>query len=261
VSELDRFEHALQDLSRTVVDAACGRDDWLCRVRAGLVAFLGFLDDEPGRARLLLEGPQTVDGMLLLGCEQRVLGVLTGLLEGGREALRVDEELLASWSLVDELVAGGAYAVIRARLRECGSHPLVELAPDLLAFITLPYLAQGELAARFASGPLPSLGSLRVRATLPIRVTHRTTQVLRALAQTPGASNRELAQAAGPVDEGQLSKLLRRLAGRGLVENLSRGARWAEPNAWRLTEEGQRTLRLIDAGPLHPPRRGGGRTT
>ena len=239
-------------------DAARGHGDWLSRVRAGLVAFLGFLDDEPGQAWLLFEGPLGADATVLSRCEQRVLGVLTGLLESGRDPLAVDEELAASWSLVDELVAAGVFAVIYKRLREGTGRALVGLAPDLLAFVTLPYVGQGELPALFSTRtPAPSLGPLRTRPLLPIRVTHRTTQVLRALAQTPGASNRELAQDAGPVDEGQLSKLLTRLAERGLVENLSRGTQWAEPNAWRLTDEGQRTLRLIDALPAHPPRRGG----
>jgi hypothetical protein len=256
-SDLDTFERTLDRLSLAVDDAARGQGDWLSRVRAGLVAFLGFLDDEPGAAQLLLEGPQIADAMGLLRCEQRVLGVLTGLLEGGREPLAdaADPELLASWSLIDELVVGGAHAVICTRLREGPGRALVELAPDLLAFITLPYLGQGEVASQFAQALVSSLGPWRARAALPIRVTHRTTLVLRAIAQAPCASNRKIAQAAGPIDEGQLSKLLTRLTERGLVENLSRGVQWGEPNAWRLTGEGERTLRLIDALPTHPPRR------
>jgi hypothetical protein len=257
--DFEAFERALEGLCRAVDDAVGGQDDWLCRVRTGLVAFLGFLDDERGVALLLFGGPARLDAVAQVRCERRVLGVLTGLLASGREGLAdsADCELVASWALIDELAAGGAYAVIRTRL--CGGGPgsLVELAPDLLAFMTLPYLGQGQVAGRFmGQAPVPSLDPLRV--ALPIRVTHRTTLVLRAIANRPCARNLDIAQEAGPIDEGQLSKLLARLAARGLIENLSRGgAQRTKPSAWRLTSEGERALRLIDAGPLRPPRRGG----
>jgi hypothetical protein len=83
-------------------------------------------------------------------------------------------------------------------------------------------------------------------AALPIRATHRTTLVLRAIAQAPYSNNREVAQAAGLVDEGQTSKLLARLERQGVIENVGIGAARGEPNAWLLTASGRRTLELID---------------
>jgi hypothetical protein len=55
-----------------------------------------------------------------------------------------------------------------------------------------------------------------------------------------------VATAAGIVDEGQASKLLKRLAGLGLIENTVPDREPGEANAWRLTARGvevERTLR------------------
>jgi hypothetical protein len=82
-------------------------------------------------------------------------------------------------------------------------------------------------------------------AGLPIRATHRTTLVLRAIARAPYSNNREVAQAAGIVDEGQASKLLARLERRGVIENVGLGAARGEPNAWLLTASGRRAVELI----------------
>ena len=48
------FEEGLARLSEAVEQAAAREQRWLDRVRAGLVALLGFLDDEPGWGRVLL---------------------------------------------------------------------------------------------------------------------------------------------------------------------------------------------------------------
>jgi hypothetical protein len=96
-------------------------------------------------------------------------------------------------------------------------------------------------------------------AGLPIRVTHRTTLVLRAIMRSPYSNNRELAEAAGLIDEGQTSKLLARLQQRGVIKNVGLGAARGEPNAWLLTPRGERVLELIGSGPLPGPGRRRGR--
>ena len=77
-----------------------------------------------------------------------------------------------------------------------------------------------------------------------LRMTVRTHEVLMAVASLSGQgsspSNREIAQAAGVKDEGQISKLLARLEGHGLLENARRSA--GVGNAWRLTLRGEETL-------------------
>jgi len=73
----------------------------------------------------------------------------------------------------------------------------------------------------------------------------RTYEVLTAVAtlttEDRKPSNREIAQAAGVKDEGQISKLLARLEGHGLVHN-SGGACAGVPNAWALAARGEEIL-------------------
>jgi DNA-binding MarR family transcriptional regulator len=92
---------------------------------------------------------------------------------------------------------------------------------------------------------LTRAGAIARTTALPIRVTHRTTLVLRAIAQTPYSNNREIAYAAGITDEGQASKLLARLERRGVIENVGVGPARGEPNAWLLTASGRRAVEVI----------------
>jgi AcrR family transcriptional regulator/DNA-binding MarR family transcriptional regulator len=78
-------------------------------------------------------------------------------------------------------------------------------------------------------------------ASAGFRLTVRTQLVLTAVAENVGASNREIAAAAGIRDQGQISKLLARLADRGLVHNAAH-ATAGFPKAWRLTPSGEALL-------------------
>ena len=73
---------------------------------------------------------------------------------------------------------------------------------------------------------------------LKIRLTYRTVRVLSAAARAPGASNRDLAEGAGIVDQGQISKLLGRLESLDLLENRGEGQMKGAANAWYLTVRG-----------------------
>jgi len=252
----------LDRLSRTLAQAA-GRDvAWLERVRSGLVAMLGFFDDEPGWARfLVLETP--LSGAATFECRQRLHDLLAGLLEPGRDvsdgcgnSRTVGSPMLLA-TLGGELVVGGVFSVIRTSMLEGVGGKVVELAPSLMAFIVAPHLghavAQAELQGKssgtglaLATEPgLTRAAAISSAAELPIRITHRTTLVLRAIAQSPYSNNREVAQAAGLVDEGQTSKLLARLESKGVIENVGVGAARGEPNAWLLTASGRRAVELL----------------
>jgi DNA-binding MarR family transcriptional regulator len=69
--------------------------------------------------------------------------------------------------------------------------------------------------------------------------------VLEAIAELPGVSNRLVAEHAGISDQGQVSKLLARLEGLGLLVNSGEGHAKGEPNAWRLTSLGERVTRHL----------------
>jgi DNA-binding IclR family transcriptional regulator len=80
---------------------------------------------------------------------------------------------------------------------------------------------------------------------IELRLTYRTMRVLIAVADHPGASNREVAEHSGTKDEGQISRLLSRLQGHSLIENTGEGKPRGGSNAWHLTERGEAVRRLI----------------
>src|ERR1700735_1957117 len=84
---------------------------------------------------------------------------------------------------------------------------------------------------------------------LDMRLTYRTVQVLCAIAalggRGPGPSNRQVADAAGVADPGQISKLLARLEHLGLIENEDGPPAPGEPHVWRLTSKGAEIERTI----------------
>jgi hypothetical protein len=239
---LRAFEAGHERLSEAVHRATARERSWLSRLRAGLVAFLGFFDDEPGWGRVLACEAPVAQEALALHCRERVLDVLRGLV--GDRGPRALGELSPDSRFTRDLIAGGVFAVVRGCVledEESGAGRLVELAPSLMAFIVGPYLGQAAASAELAGtcapfGEEPGAGGRKLYAT------RRTRLVLHAIASAPRSSNREVASAAGLVDEGQASKLLRRLAERGLVENVGTGQGGGRCNAWLLTARGERAL-------------------
>ncbi|HTZ64028.1 MAG TPA: hypothetical protein VMB51_07985 [Solirubrobacteraceae bacterium] len=256
------FEAGLERLSVTLEHAAGRETAWLERLRAGLVAMLGFFDDEPRWARLLLLDTP-LNAAVTLQCRQQLHRMLAALVERRADAdpdgggSRASGSPKPAATVGSELIVGGVFSVVRASMLEGDGHKLVELAPPLMAFIVAPYLgqaaAQAELEGRpcgRGEAPVAEPGPAREQAIsradeLPIRATHRTTLVLSAIGQAPYSNNREVAQAAGLADEGQTSKLLARLERRGVIENVGIGAARGEPNAWLLTPQGRRALELL----------------
>ncbi len=78
-------------------------------------------------------------------------------------------------------------------------------------------------------------------------MTARTAQVLRLIGVAAPISNRALAQTAGNIDEGQMSKLLARLSALGLICNDAPQEGSRGPNAWRLTTAGADLLAAVAA--------------
>ena len=84
-----------------------------------------------------------------------------------------------------------------------------------------------------------------MRVGAGFRMTALTHEVLGTVASLSGQganpSNREIAQVAGVKDEGQISKLLRRLQDHGLLQNTGPVTAGA-PKAWQLTSRGEEIL-------------------
>ncbi|MFI5091278.1 MAG: hypothetical protein ACHP7P_14610 [Terriglobales bacterium] len=240
------FSEGFERLSEAVAEATRCEQRWLDRIDAGLVAALGFLEDEPRWAHLLiLERP--LERACALQCTQRVHDALGEVLSEGRGELIMGAELGPSTELIAELLLLGVCSVIRARMLKGDGRGLVELAPSLMRFILVPYLGRGAAKADRAGEPALAAQASSRAEVVPIRPHPRTMLALRVIAQAPGQSNREIAIAVGirPGERGHASRLLKPLEQRGLIENASLPQAPGEPNAWLLTPYGHRVLELI----------------
>jgi AcrR family transcriptional regulator/DNA-binding MarR family transcriptional regulator len=240
--------------------AAASLDDlaWRERVRGGLWAILCFLEREPALARVCvvqaLQG-----GPRVLAYRERILARLVAELDRGREegASRASD----CTALTAEGLVGAAFGILYSRLAHGRPGPPTGLLGELMGMIVLPYLgvaaARRERARPTPAPPLPEraadtlAGRVAVERdpleNLPMRLTYRTARVLGGIASQPGASNREVSERAGIADQGQVSKLLRRLERLELVRNTGGGHAKGEPNAWELTAVGREVAQRISA--------------
>jgi AcrR family transcriptional regulator/DNA-binding MarR family transcriptional regulator len=247
---LAAFDDAIARIASEVVPVYEGATrtqrahSWRAKIRAALIALLEFLDDEPGMGRLVIvetlgAGPRALER------RARVLAQVIAIVDEGRlEAKRSD----GPPPLTAEGVVGGVFSLVHSRLLEGRDGPLVGLVNPLMAMIVLPYLGQ-TAARKELQRPVPKASNKSRRngpdplRELPMRLTYRTVRVLMAVAALGGQgsypSNRQVADAAGIKDQGQISKLLARLKGLGLIEQTRRGPARGGPNAWALTAKGR----------------------
>jgi AcrR family transcriptional regulator len=242
---LAAFAEGLERLSQTVLEAAQREERWLERIRAGLIALLAFLDGERDWGRLLIL-ERSLEETAALEYTGRVQDALADVLREGRGEVILGAELAPSTELIAELVTLGVLSVVRARLLKGQGAPLVELAPELMSFILVPYLGRGAAKADLAQKPGSAGESWPRAVVVPIRPHPRTMLALRVIASAPRLSNRQVAAAVGIQTEGgHSSELLKPLEQRGLIENASLGRAPREPNAWLLTPYGHRVLEVI----------------
>lgn len=277
------LEQALAAARDAVLAAYDPDDPWRERVRAALAALLAFFEDEPLRAHLLLVDSLAA-GPSVLERRTQVLDRLARELDTARRepassrAGASGREVPGSALLADGIV-GGIASILHERVR-AGERELSPLYGALMAMVVLPYfgpaVARREQErpppprpSRYRTNSVPAVGGVggvRAGATvlagnplhgLPMRLTYRTVCVLRAIADRPGASNREIGLAADVLDQGQISKLLARLARLGLIRNDTADAPGrGVANTWRLTDRGADLVRATEANP-EPVAQGG----
>lgn len=242
---LAAFDYALARAGEVVLPAYTGGSAWRERVRAGLAALLGFFDEHPGLGALLVidalgAGPRA------LGRRTELLDMLIAVVDEGRGEGRTGQD---PPPLAADGVVGAVFNVVHARMlerrvgqRQAATAPLLTLVNPFMSMIVMPYLGTAA-ARRELERPTPVSRAVRQPSGDPLRdldmrITYRTVRVLVAVAAESGASNRRVADAAGVTDQGQISKLLARLEGLGLVANDGDGPAKGEPNAWSLTAKG-----------------------
>lgn len=227
-------------LARTrAVEEWVTQDAWLGRVRAALYALLEFFDREPQLARLCFVY-SNIGEPAITAHRMEIVRQLASLLDSGRQSTRHSPPALTAEALV-----GGALSVVQARLVGPEQGSLIDLAKPLMSFVSNPYCGAGvarrELHRR---RPEPRSHWQNQATTIEdppsVRMTYRTMRVLSAITAQSGLSNRQAGELAEVTDQGQISKLLNRLARAGLVENLGPGQPRGGANAWRVTAAGQR---------------------
>jgi AcrR family transcriptional regulator/DNA-binding MarR family transcriptional regulator len=234
------FDHCVETVAERVAPTLHGPGSWRESMRAALSALLDCFDEDPALARLCVV-ESLRGGAKVQAHRERIYQALVVAVDRGRSEAKAGSE---PPELTAQGVVGGVLSVIQARLHEHEHESLSELSGPLMAMIVHPYL--GSAAARrevVRPSPRRTSGASQASADpfkgIPMRFTYRTARVLSAIATKPGASNRTIADSSGILDEGQMSRLLRRLEKYELVENRSVGHPKGEANAWTLTERGQ----------------------
>jgi AcrR family transcriptional regulator len=247
---LAAFEWCSERAGAALAQAYAGEPGWVEAIRSALGAALELIEREPDLARLWI--------VYALGGGSRVLrrradaiATLAEYVDRGRLESRVRAEPPA---ITAEGVVGALLVVLQTRLLASTPEPPTALRGELMSLILLPYLgsaaARRELTrppGRSRTGPrarAPHGGHAMMESVGP-RLTYRTARVLTAIAERPGSSNREIANRAEVVDQGQISKLLSRLEAQGLIANVGGGGLRGAPNAWELTLRGEQIQHTI----------------
>ncbi|MGC2374444.1 MAG: TetR family transcriptional regulator [Solirubrobacteraceae bacterium] len=234
------FDEAIARALEYVLEAYDRNARWQDRIRTALTGLLSFLDEEPAMGRLVIveslgAGPE------VLGRRGLLLGELAAAVDEGRRESGAGRE---PSRLVAEGIVGGVLSILHSRLAAGEDGALIELTGPLMSMIVLPYLggaaAQRELRRAIPRrSEMPRAGSTDPLREVKMRLTYRTARMLMAVAEHPGSSNRQVGEAAGIHDQGQISKLLSRLHRLGLIQNTGSGSAKGAPNEWALSPKGR----------------------
>jgi AcrR family transcriptional regulator/DNA-binding MarR family transcriptional regulator len=253
------FEQALTEATLSARRAYERESGWREGTRSALTLLLVAMDCDRRLARLVLI-ESLAAGPAVWRLRAQLLQELVEMIDQGRVMTTVTND---PPPLTAQATVGGVCALLQARLLEERDEPLTDLLGPLMSVIVMPYLG-AHAAAHELGIPAPTRRPPRRStdedgasplAAVHMRLTYRTAQVLRAIAAQPGASNRQVAERAGVKDQGQISKLLSRLAGLGLVENFGDGKEKGAANAWRLTAPGRALERATRPREPHDPPR------
>ncbi len=245
------FEDALVWVGERVGVACAGGCGWLERVRLGLLGLLEFFDEQPELARLLVVH-SAKGGPALDRRRAEVLTWLARLLDGQPAVTRAYPPVLSARAVVS-----GVLGVLQEQL--CCPEPVVfvELSQSLMSFIVMPFLGAAA-ARRELSRPAvlaPTLAARKAAQELLHGFSGRAMRyplaprVLHVIRGQAGLSNAQVAELAGVIDNGQVSRMLARLGRLGLIESSGETAHLpGRPNAWRLTSSGEQVESALRYG-------------
>jgi AcrR family transcriptional regulator len=246
------LDSALKRTAPLVVEAFAKEGPWQAGMRGALGAILDFFDAEPALTRVCLV-ELAAASHVVRDHRERSLAAFAGLV-----LARIESEV----SHPSPLAAEGTYAsvvgIVSARLTGSDRRPLIELLGPLMGIIVAPFMEDAEIAEEIELGDELARELLARRsrsapdgADLPVRVpdalmsarAHRLRQCLLYVAGHSGASNRQVGEGIGVLHREQVSRLLGKLAGLGLVVKRSKGV--GRANAWSLTAVGEEAVSAL----------------
>jgi AcrR family transcriptional regulator len=230
--------------------------NWQDGVLAALAALLVSLDREPLLARVcLLE--MLAGSPAVLEHRARELAALNPLVDVGRKQAPEGSEPI---ELTAEASVASVAGILHTRLVMGEAPPFIGLLGQLVGLVVCPYLdphdvvseiKRGEelahtIVAERSSGSSSPTASVQLPAALRHPGAYRARSCIVFMVANPGASNKAVASGIGVPHLGQVSELLARLAGIGLLTKHSGGA--GRPNAWWLTPYGEELAQALAAG-------------
>jgi AcrR family transcriptional regulator len=235
------MERTLERVAVLAAGALEADESWHDGIRAALAAVLGFFDEEPELAQVCLV-ESLAAGPVVREERERIVGAFRALV-----VARVEGEVSHASPLAAEGVHASVMGIVHTRLIARERTPLIELLGPLMGVIVGPFLDEAQVAeevrrgdrlaaAMLAERPGAPRAPARVPAALRRPGAFRLRDCLLFVATHAGASNQEVGESIGVAHSGQVSALLARLAGMGLLEKRSGGA--GRPNAWRASEQG-----------------------
>jgi AcrR family transcriptional regulator len=242
------LEQTLSEARLVARKAYESESSWREGIRSALAELLTLMQDDPGVSCLLLV-ESLAAGDRVSQRRAQVFRRLANIIDQGRLATTQSHD---PPQLTAEAIIGGVFAVLHTRLLQQRDETLTELLGPLMSTIALPYLgadaARQELSRPVSPSRVQTHSRRPARSRDPlegldIRLTYRTVRVLTAIAQHPGASNREIAARSGIGDQGQISKLLSRLARLELIESSGQRGEQGPVNVWRPSALGIRLER------------------
>jgi AcrR family transcriptional regulator len=248
------LEDFAQRTRQEIAKLDLGGRAWCEQVRGGVETILAAFDAEPQLARVCVVQAQRA-GAVVHDYREELVAQMVAIVDEGRRENTRGAQLSP---LTAEGLVGAALAIVHARLLRREREPLTVLRGELMALIVLPYLGAAAARREQSRPGSATAGAATARSKdtttavcgdpldgIPMRLTYRTTLVLKALTEHPQASNRMVAAHAGIADQGQASKLLARLQRLGLLAKASEGHLKGEPNAWALTARGRQVAESI----------------
>jgi len=233
---------------------------WREGMRASLLSALGFLDEEPQLARVVM--------VEALAGGPKALIHRKHVAEAFRERVvsHVQDEISREWPLASQALFDSVLGRIHGHLAMREQGPLVAQLGPLMANLLAPFAGERELdeemrladelaraalaeRARRARPAMASAGGDALPSAVANPRAWRLRECLCFVGEHPGASNGEVGRGIGVKYGSQISSALSRLAEAGLATKHSCGT--GKRNRWSVTTTGKRVMRAIADKP--PP--------